>query len=630
MQSKDATSFTRLLNETLLKSLPFQDRQDFEEAGRGLIHAEPLLEIRGTDNRKIWSLEDYQFESLDSGAPHSVNPSLWRMAQLNTFHGLFKVVDRIYQVRGYDLSNMTIIEGESKLIVIDPLVSTEVAKAALDLFFRHRPRKEIAAVIYTHSHIDHFGGVRGVISEDDVPKGKVEIYAPKGFMEHAISENLYAGNAMKRRATYMYGPFLPKGIHGQVDGGLGKTTSTGTISLIAPTKYISKTGEKIVIDGVDFVFQYTPDTEAPAEMNFYLPQFKALCAAENACSTMHNLYTIRGAQVRDARAWSHYLNETINLFGDAEVVFVQHHWPKWGKERIQNFLKKQRDLYKFMHDQTLRLLNHGLTPLEISEQLELPPTLASEWFNRGYYGSLSHNVKAVYQKYIGWYDGNPANLHALPPQDAACKYVEFMAGAKAILANARTCYEKGEYRWVAQVLNHVIFADPDNAEAKELQSDALEQLGYQSECAPWRNSYLMAAYELRSGVPTRAGETKFSIDFVHAMSVDMIFDYMAVLLNGEKAKGKKITVNWVFTDIDQKYSLVLDNSVLNHESNTQLPDADVTVTTSRTALDEVFAGNLFQKITALTKIQVKGKIAKLVELMSLLDTFDPWFNIVTP
>ena len=518
---EDATAMTRESNASVVQQLAFQDAEDFEDARRGFVATLPDATIRSAEGRVLWSLKDYEF--LKGDPPPTVNPSLWRVARLNLNHGLFKVTDRIYQIRGFDISNMDIIEGDTGLIVIDPLVSAEVARAGLELYYQHRPRKPVVAVIYTHSHVDHYGGVKGVVSEDEVRSGKVKVLAPEGFLEEAVSENVFAGNAMGRRAIYMFGILLPKGERGQVDSGLGKTTSVGTITLIPPTDSVKKTGETRTIDGVEMTFQMAPRTEAPAEFLIHFPQLRALCAAEDATHTLHNLYTLRGAQVRDAKSWWKALNESVVLFGDkTDVVFAQHQWPTWGQKKVIDYLKKQRDLYKYIHDQSLRLMNHGYTMLEVAEMVKLPSSLDREWYNRGYYGSVNHDVKAVYQRYLGWYDSNPANLHPLPPEEAAKKYVEFMGGPAAVIARARESFNKGEYRWVAQVMNHVVFADPENREARELQAAALEQLGYQAENATWRNEYLMGAHELRHGVPRAIATRVDSRDTLRAMTVDLL------------------------------------------------------------------------------------------------------------
>ncbi len=629
---KDATETTRKANAAILHQLPFSDRGDYEDVQRGFIATLPTPRIKNDEGRVpwAWDLTGYDFLKKDQ-APPTVNPSLWRIAQLNMANGLFRVVDRVYQIRGFDLSNMTIIEGDTGLIAIDPLVSTETAKAGLELYHQHRPKKPVVAVIYTHSHIDHYSGVKGIVSEADVKAGKVKILAPEGFLEEAVSENVYAGNAMGRRALYMYGPVLPKGERGQVDAGLGKTTSFGTVTLIPPTDIVKTTGEKRTVDGVEMVFQMAPGTEAPAEMLIHFPQFKVLCAAEDATHTLHNLYTLRGAQVRNAKVWAKTLNDTIEMFGaNTEAVLAQHHWPKWGQQAIVAYLEKQRDLYKYIHDQSLRLANQGYTPIEISEEIKLPPSLAQEWYNRDYYGSVSHNAKAVYQRYLGWYDSNPANLYPQPPQVVAKKYVEFMGGAQAVITKAKQSFDKGDYRWVAEVLKHVVFADPKNAAARNLQADALEQLGYQTENPTWRNEFLMGAFELRNGV-VKIPISTAGPDTVHAMTDDMVLDFMGIKLNGPKAWGRASTFNWKFPETNANYAVKLQNGVLIYTANKQLPQVDATVTWPRDSIAGILFGTTtLDKEVAAGRLKIEGNQQKVSELMGLLDTFNPLFNIVTP
>ncbi|HQX63489.1 MAG TPA: alkyl sulfatase dimerization domain-containing protein, partial [Thermomicrobiales bacterium] len=532
-QAKDATRFTQSANDTLRDELNWEDVRDFESASRGFIASLDDPVITNADGRPVWDLNAFPFLSEET-APPSVNPSLWRVSRLNAlYHGLFKVTDGVYQIRGFDLSVMSIIETDSGYVVIDPMISAEPARAGMDLVYQHVGRKPVVAVIYTHSHVDHWGGVKGVIDEADVKAGKIKVIAPENFVEYAISENVIAGNVMSRRASYMYGNLLPKDTKGQVGAGLGQTTSVGSNSLIIPTDSITHTGQTMTIDGLDIEFQLTPDTEAPAEMNFLFPRYRALCMAENCSHTMHNLYTLRGAQVRDAKAWAYYIDEAIDYFsGRYDVVFASHHWPTWGADESTAYLKLQRDMYKYLHDETLRLANQGYTLLEIPEIIHLPAEIYRAWHNRGYYGSINHNVKAIYQRYLGFFDGNPATLHPLPPEAAGRKYVEFMGGADALLANARRAFDQGEYRWVAQVVNHLVFADPDNEAARDLQADALEQLGYQAESGPWRNFYLSAAKELRDGVIDIATPKSTNPDIVRATPLDMFFDLLAVRLIG--------------------------------------------------------------------------------------------------
>jgi alkyl sulfatase BDS1-like metallo-beta-lactamase superfamily hydrolase len=627
----DATAVTRSLNRAVLDALPFADTQDFDDARRGFVATLPEVEIKNAQGRVVWSLRDYAF--LDHAeAPPTVNPSLWRQARLNMHHGLFQVTERIYQIRGFDISNMTILEGERGLIVIDPLISTETAGAGLDLYVQHRGRRPVTAVIYTHSHTDHYGGVRGVIDEADVRAGRVEIIAPLRFMEEVVTENVLAGTPMVRRAQFQFGPTLPKGPRGQVDAGLGKVVSRGTVTLIPPTRVISQPIETHRVDGLEIVFQLAPETEAPAEMHMFYPELRALNLAENATHNLHNTYPIRGAQVRDANAWAKYLNEALERFGrDADVALAQHHWPVWGHARVHDFLSRQRDLYKYLHDQTVRLMNHGYKAIEIAERLVLPRSQAATWHVRGYYGTLSHNARSVYQRYLGWYDANPANLNPLPPVERGRKYVEYMGGAAAVLARAREDFARGEYRFVAEALSHVVFADPSNAEARVLGAAAMEQLGYAAESATWRNAYLLGALELRQGVPAAVARAPVSPDIVRAMSLDLFFDYLAVRLNGDKAEGRRLVINWRFTDADRGYVLNLEHSALTYLADRQRERADATVTLERAVLDRLVLRELtLADAVERRLVAIEGDAAKVVELFGLLDDFTLMFPIVEP
>ncbi|CAM0135218.1 hypothetical protein VKS41_000197 [Umbelopsis sp. WA50703] len=633
--TKQPTSFTKNFNKAAASKLPFHDKEDFENAQRGFIGTIPSGKVARSNAPGIlaWNLEEYKFVTSNE-APESVSASLWRQAQLNCINGLFKVTDKVYQVRGFDLSNMTIIEGDTGLIIIDPLTTIETSKAALDLYYAHFPFKPIVSVMITHSHIDHFGGIRGIVDEADVKSGKVSIISPEGFLEHAISENIFAGNAMRRRAQYMYGVFLPKGEKGQVDAGLGKSVPTGNNSLIPPTEFVSKTGETRRIDGVDFEFQMANATEAPCEMLIYLPQLQALCAAEVMTHNMHNLYTLRGAEIRDAVQWWKTINQTIEIYSNrATVIFAQHHWPIWGQQEIHKFLSKQRDLYKYMHDQTLRLMNHGFHSLDIAEQVELPPELENEWYNRGYYGSLSHNVRGIYQKYLGYYSSNPAELNPLPPVAASKKYVKFMGGADNVLKLARQSFDEGEYRWVAQVVNHVIFADPSNKAALQLQADAFEQLGYQAECTSWRNEYLVGAQELRLGVAKVAVGT--DSDMLRSLNIDMALDYLGIRLNGPRAQGIHAVLNLIFlqqeTGEPSEYVLRLENSALTYSSGRLDKAAHATIYLTRPIfLSIAFGQGQIQDLIKKKQIEIVGDASKMEQIMSLMDNFTPHFPIVTP
>lgn len=629
---KPASTVTVGKNQAVTQALPFADTADFENAKKGFLGTWPEPSIKNAQGRPVWSFEDFKF--LEGAPPAEVNPSLWRVAQLNKLHGLFQVTDKLYQIRGFDLSVMSFIEGNTGVIVVDPLISKETAAAGLAVYRQHRGNKPVVAVIYTHSHVDHFGGVRGVVDEKDVKSGKVKIVAPEGFMEHAVSENVYAGNAMSRRATYMYGAILPKGTTGTVDAGLGKTTSTGEVTLIPPTDLISKTGQKLRLDGVDFEFLNAPGSEAPSEMLFFIPSMKAVCAAEDVTHTLHNLYTLRGAQVRDSLAWSKYLGELLTLWGDkVEVLFASHHWPTWGNAQVTTLVKSQRDLYKYIHDQTLHLANQGYTMHEIAETFTLPPELDKTWANRGYYGTISHDVKAVYQRYLGWFDGNPSHLHGLPPEEAAKKYVEFMGGTDEVLRKAQASIEAGDYRWAAEVLNHAVFADPKNDKARFLLADVLEQLGYQAESGPWRGFYLTGAMELRKGVQNLPAADAASPDVVAGMTPEMFLDYMAIRLDGKKAAGKKFSIAFSVSDgkTTKDYTVTLENGVLNHAPGKPKAKPDVSLTLDRETFIAVGGGKTtLDQAVKDKKAKLDGDGRKFDEFLTNFDKFEFWFPIVTP
>jgi len=629
---KDASSATRAANQKLLGELPFSDRADFDDAHRGFVAPLPGAILKSAAGTTIWNPQQYAFIKEGSEAPGTVNPSLWRQAQLINISGLFQVTDGIYQVRNQDLSNMTIIEGKEGITIVDPLVSEETAKVAIDLYYANRGRKPVKAVIYTHSHVDHYGGVRGVVDAADVAAGKVKIYAPEGFLEAAVAENVMAGNAMSRRASYMYGNLLPPDAKGQVGAGLGTTTSAGTVTLLPPTDIITKTGEKRTIDGLTYEFLMAPGSEAPAEMLWYIEEKRAISAAEDCTHTLHNTYSLRGAKIREPLPWSKYLNQALTMWGaKADVMFAQHHWPSFGRENVVKLLRQQRDLYRYINDETLHLANQGETMVEIADKFKLPPGLANMWANRGYYGSVSHDVKATYVLYLGWFNGNPATLDELTPVESAKRYVEFMGGANAVLSKARQSYARGEYRWVAQVVNHVVFADPSNQAAKALQADALEQLGYQAESGPWRNFYLTGAKELREGVKKLPTPNTASGDTVKAMTPEMFFDYLSVRVNRAKAANAHIVLNVDFGKPDGTYLLELESGVLNHTAGVQAQQADANVTMTRDTLNGIILGQTRMADAVKNgSAKVSGNQAKLDELVSYLDTFEFWFNIVTP
>lgn len=660
--AQPATAITRACQHAARRWLPLTDIRSFDDARRGHVADLPPGAITRANGGPVWSLAAYGFLA-DEEAPDSVHPGLWRHARVNMLTGLFKVCERVWQVRGLDISNMTILEGDSGLIVIDPLVSTETAQAAIELYFAHRPRKPVLAMIYSHSHVDHFGGVRGVIDEADVLAGRVQVIAPKGFMEEAVSENVMAGNAMGRRALFQFGPLLPKGVRGQVDAGLGKTTSTGTVTLIAPTVVIEQPVERHVIDGIECIFELTPGAEAPAEMVIHHPGLRVLNMTEITSQNFHNLLPLRGAQVRDALAWSHYLDGALQRYGAAsDVLIAQHHWPVWGGEAIDGFLRRQRDLYKYAHDQTVRLMNHGLLAGEIAERLQLPDSLLQDWACHGFYGSLKHNVKAIVQRYLGWYDANPAHLDPLPPAETARKTIAYMGGADSVLQRAHADFAAGEYRWVAQVCSLVCHAgragvagapgvsgvsddagdagdagdssvsgEPAVLQARALGADALEQLGYQAESATWRNAYLQGAMELRHGPPDLPTRGAAVADLVRAMPLGLFFDYLAMRLDGAKAAGLRARLNWCFSDTGEQVLLNLEHSALTHRLGVQDSKADVTVTMTRATLDDISLQRLsFPEALQAGRLTITGQARVLLDLMAMIDRFSRLFAVVGP
>ena len=629
MTDSSASASTRESLKNAARDLPLGDTQDFLDAERGFVARSDERQVRAADGRIVWDLDAYKF--LDGPAPDTANPSLWRQGQLLIKDGLFEVVPGIYQVRGYDLSVMSLIEGDTGVIVIDPLISKETAAAAFALYRQHRGDRAVTGMIYTHCHIDHFGGVKGIIDQEDVDSGRVPVIAPEGFLEHAIAENVFAGTAMARRAGYMYGAAVEKGPAGQIGAGLGQTTSTGEATLIVPTIDIESTGQELTVDGVRIIFQVTPGTEAPAEMNFYFPDHRALCTAENTSHTLHNILTLRGAVVRDAHDWAHYITEAIDLWGDQlDVVFASHHWPTWDRERAVEYLAMQRDMYLYLHDQTLRLMNQGYVGAEIAEVLDIPPALEAAWHTHGYYGSVSHNVKAIYQRYLGWYDGNPANLWPHPPVEAGRRYVKAMGGADSAIEIARQAYAEGDYRWVAEVCKHVLFADETHQGAKALLADAFEQLAFGAENGTWRSAYLAGTKELRDGnfgTPATAA----SRDLMGALTVPQVFDSLAVRIDGPKAWDDHLVISWVFTDSGKTYVTELRNGALNHHSApSPVPDT-TTFTLARPALIGLVTGSLdLESAIADGTVVVEGDPARLGRLVGLIAPVDPDFSIVTP
>jgi len=627
--SKGATANTERANAAVRQAMTMNDKQDFEDATRGLMAQLKDPIVKAADGRVVWNTQRYEFVKGDP--PATVNPSLWREQKLNTAAGLFKVVDGVYQIRGYDMANMTLVEGASGWIVIDTLFSEDVARAGLKLAMETlKSDKPVVAVIYTHSHADHFGGVRGVVDEADVRSGKVKIIAPEGFMDNAIAENVLAGNAMTRRANYMYGISLPANDKGSVGTGLGMALSIGAPGLIPPTVIVKKTGEEMTIDGVRIQFQMAQDSEAPSEMMMYLPEKKALCLSEVAVKLMHNVYTIRGAKVRDALVWSKYINETLDLFPDAEVAFASHHWPTWGNANVRQFVANQRDTYRFLHDRALNLANQGETMPELANASFFPKGLATDASSHGYYGTLSHNLRAVYNFYLGYYDANPATLDPLLPTESAKRYVAAMGGEAAVVTLGRKAFADGDYRWVVELVNKAVFANPNNAEARALQADALEQLGYQTESATWRNAYLMGALELRSG-PKGMGASSSSPDTVRGMTSELLFDFIALRLNHEKTDGMKAAISMVFSDSNEVWALELSNSVLNNTRGRVLKNPDVTITLTRPAfLAMLLQGKKLPELVQAGMVKVEGNPQSFAAVVANIMNFDPVFNIVTP
>jgi len=620
--NEPSESITRA-HAALTKELPFSDTDDFADADRGFIATLEDPKIRNSEGDVVWDASTYDF--LGADAPVSVNPSLWRQSQLVAKHGLYEVVPGLYQVRGLDLSVTSFIEGDTGVIVVDPLLTKETGAAALELYRRHRGDRPIRAFIHTHSHIDHFGGVQGMATQEEIESGSIEIIVPEGFLEHAVSENVYAGTAMSRRSGYMYGASLARGPQGQVGAGLGQTTSTGEATIFSPTLEITTTGQTHTIDGVEFEFQMAPGTEAPSEMHFYLPRYRALCMAENASHTLHNLLTLRGAVVRDPHVWSHYLTEAIERYGDkTEVVFASHHWPTWGNDKVRDFLSVQRDLYGYLHDQTLRMLNQGLNGAEIAEAIELPPALVKNWSTHGYYGSVSHNVKAIYQRYMGWFDGNPARLWPHPPKPLADRYVAAIGGIERVVELAQDAYDTGDYRWAATLLDHAVFADAEHVAAKALYADTLEQLGYGAENGTWRNFFLSGATELREGnfgTPLAANAPAI----IAQLTPEQLLDAVAITVNGPMAWDLDLAFDLTFSDLNRSFHVTLRNGVLIYVERTPEGSAPLHLTVSKPRMLALIAGD-----TASDGLDIEGDPGVLSQLTAVLDPGDPNFDIVLP
>lgn len=633
----DATSYTAEANAAWYEKLDFTDEREKENALRGLIEAPESVVIYRDDGTVAWNLDAFDFVQ-GRDAPDTVNPSLWRHTQLNTYAGLFEVCEGIYQVRGYDMANATFIRTDNGWIVFDVLMCKEDMEAAKALMEKHFGPLDVKAVLYSHSHIDHYGGIYGLISAEDaadgslsldeqIASGKVLVLAPEGFLEHAVSENIYAGPAMGRRAQYQYGALMEPGEKGRMAIGIGLGQSVGTVGLLAPT-YEIKTNETIVIDGLEINFQLTPGTEAPAEMNAYFPKYKGLWLAENCTGTMHNIYTLRGAAVRDAAAWAKYILEAEYLFGDeVEVVFQSHNWPHWGNETIHEYMEDTAGVYQYINNQTLHYLNQGMTPAEISRTLELPERLAKVWYCRQYYGTLSHNIKAVYQKYMGWYDANPVNLNPLMPVDTAKKWVEYLGDVDRVLEMARADYEKGEYQWVAQVTKELVFADPTNQAARNLCADALEQLGYQAESGPWRSAYLMGAWELRDGNQAdKEGTVKGRESMIAEMTVKMALDYIDINTDAIAAQNDNFSLKLNVIDTGEVFRVVRRDGVLLAYAGETDIETDCTLTLARMQLLALMNGNT----AVLEKMTVEGDETVPLRLVKYMTAIQRNFNIIEP
>lgn len=622
------TPATLAAQEAAQKALPADDGSDRAEAERGLVGRETSLRVAQADGTTAFDQDAFAF--VRGEPPGSVNPSLWRQASLNDLHGLYEVGKGVYQLRGYDLANLSLIEGKTGWIVVDPLTTRETATRALAFANEKLGKRPVSAVIFTHSHIDHFGGAHGVATPEDVAAGRVQVVAPEGFLEEATSENVLAGPAMARRAMYMYGMPLPRTPRGKVDNGLGKEPALGTLGILPPRTLVGFSTRTLEVDGVPMEFQYTPGSEAPAELTFYLPAQKAFCGAEVLSRTLHNLYTLRGAKIRDARRWAGYIDEALERFPETEVLFLSHHWPVWGRERVATFMKEQRDTYLYVHDQTLRLANQGFGPREIAEQIAFPASLSKHYWNRGYYGTLRHDARAVYQMYFGFYDATPASLDPLPRAESARRTVEYMGGGAALLAKARASFEKGEYRWVAEVVQHLVFAEPSNAEAKALLASAYDQLGYVAESSAWRNAYLTGAYELRHGGPEEGVSPARAAGILEHAAPEHLLQTFQVALNGPKADGVSLTLNFTFPDVGETWVLTLENAVLHAKKRPAVDTASASLTITRAMLVKVLTKQAELKdILTSPEITVSGSTLDLLRFFTLLDRPDLRFPIVT-
>lgn len=618
---------TRQANAAVAKAQDLADPSSFIDARRGFIAA-PTGKVLDAAGHLIWDFDAFAF--VKGSAPDTVNPSLWRQALLNNQIGLFKVTDGIWQLRGFDLANMTLIEGKTGWIVVDTLTSRETAGAAMAFARKQLGDKPVSALIFTHSHVDHFGGALGVISGDEAKARQIPVVAPAGFMEEATSENIMMGVAMARRSMYMYGSRLPRDAGGLVDTGLGKAVAYGQVGILAPTLLINQPHQELLIDGLRFVFHNVPGSEAPAEFVFEIPERKAFGGAEMLSHTLHNLYTLRGAKVRDALKWSSYLDESLAYVADAEVVFNQHHWPVWGKERIRDFVVKQRDSYKFIHDQTVRQMNAGLTGAEIAESLQMPKPLNDYLNVHGYYGTLRHNVKAVYQHYLGWFDAHPSNLDALPPVEAGKRYMALAGGIDKLVASAQTAYDAGDYRWAAEVLKHAVYAEPKHSAAKELLARCFEQMGYVAESAPWRNFYLTGALELRQGPPEKGITIDILLDMLQHAPIERFLERMAASLDGPKAGDTQLKVNLVFSDLKESYVLQIENAVMHHHKAPPAADANATLTLTKPFFLKMMAGQADAKDLLLSdQTKIGGSTLDLGRFFALIEKTPGTFPIVT-
>ena len=630
MNSKVPSEATKAAHKEVIAKLPFENTEDFKLAQKGLLAKPDALIIQDKSGRVVWDMTGLEY--LDGDRPETVNPSLWRQARLNAIYGLFEVTEGIYQVRGYDLANVSFIRGDTGWIIVDPLTTSETMNAAMDLVNSYFGKLPVKAILATHSHADHFGGIRALADEDDLNSGRIRFIAPEHFVKEVTSENVIAGNAMTRRAGFMFGNFLERSSQGAIDSGLGKGVASGSITLLTPTDEITATGQTLMLDGVEIEFQLTPGAEAPAEFVFFLPKWRALCVAEEVNAVMHNLYTPRGAKTRDALIWSNHLTDMLELFGDRmDIVFGSHHWPRWGRDEGFEYISKQRDMYRFMHDQTVRLMNQGYTATEISNMLDLPPSLAQEFYNRDYYGTVSHNVRAVYNFYLGYFDGVPAHLNPLTPESRASNYMRLAGGPEGIMIHVKEAILKGDYRWAAELLNHYVFAYPKKREARALLADVYEQMGYQAESGPWRNFYLSGAKELRMGVDVKRGVSTASPDMVSNVPTSMFLDFMAVRFNPEGADDIELMINLDFIDTKEQFVLSLNNSVLNNIPNKQDENADATLTLTRSIFDAVVLGaTSFPKEIIKGNVKVSGNPLALTRVFGRLEVFPPDFNIVTP